>query len=57
VHIHATDSWELYNLSTDIGEKTNVILAHPEVALRLKTYMKEAHVFDKNYPFEIELAN
>ena len=57
VHIHATDSWELYNLSTDIGEKTNVVLAHPEVALRLKTYMKEAHVFDKNYPFEVELAN
>ncbi len=54
IHIYKTDSWELYNLAEDIGEEKNVIAEHPEVADRLKAYIKEAHVFDSDYPLEGE---
>ncbi|MEO0339436.1 MAG: arylsulfatase [Bacteroidota bacterium] len=35
---------ELYNLSTDLGEKENIIADHPEVVKRLEEAMKRAHI-------------
>jgi len=55
IHIYKTDSWELYNLAQDIGEENNIIAKHPEVAEKLKGYMKEAHVYDADYPLEGEV--
>ena len=54
IHIFKTGSWELYDLSTDIGEENNVISEHPEIVERLKGYMEEAHIYDPDYQLEGE---
>ena len=38
-----TAPWELYDLSKDIGEKTNVAAQHPEVLAQMKSFAAEAH--------------
>lgn len=35
IHIMETDSYELYNLATDIGEKNNLTATHPKMTKRL----------------------
>ena len=57
IHVFKTGSWELYDLSKDIGEENNVIEEHPEVAERLKGYIKEAHVYDPDYELEGEATD
>ncbi|WP_299534350.1 arylsulfatase [Ulvibacterium sp.] len=55
LYIYKSDSWELYDLSIDLGEENNLIEEHPAVAKKLKAYMEEAHVYDSDYPLEGEL--
>ncbi len=41
---------ELYDLSKDIGEETNLAAMHPEVVQRARTLMREAHVDSPDWP-------
>ena len=43
-------AYELYDLSTDIGEKHNVAAEHPDVVARLTEYAVEAHTPSKSFP-------
>ena len=36
-------SWELYDLSTDIGENNNVAAAHPDIVKKMVAYAEAAH--------------
>ncbi|WP_273566675.1 arylsulfatase [Maribacter halichondriae] len=54
LHIYKSDTWELYNLSTDIGENKNVIDENREIFERLKGFMEKAHRFDADYPLQGE---
>ena len=45
---------ELYNLSTDIGEKNNVADQYPEIVAELAKIMDEAHVPSSEFQFEYE---
>jgi len=40
----ATKPWQLYDLSKDISEKTNVADAHPEVVAKIDAYVKATRV-------------
>lgn len=42
--------WELYNLAADPSEIHNIIKEYPEKAKELADIMKEAHVYDPNWP-------
>ena len=44
-----TGKTELYDLATDLGEKTDVAAEHPEVVRRLEQFMDQAHVDDPNW--------
>lgn len=57
IHIYKTDSWELYDLSKDIGEENNIITEYPKVAEKLKGFIDEAHVYDSVYPLEGEILD
>ncbi|MGI9553261.1 MAG: arylsulfatase [Aurantibacter sp.] len=54
IYVYKTDSWELYDLSKDIGEEINVISDYPEIAEKLKGHINEAHVYDADYELEGE---
>jgi uncharacterized sulfatase len=54
IHIYKTDSWELYDLSKDIGEENNLISDYPEIVEKLKAHIKEAHIYDADYALEGE---
>lgn len=41
---------ELYNLNTDISEKTNVASLHPDVVARIEDYLKTARTDDPQWP-------
>jgi len=41
IHLHDPESYELYDLSADIGEQQNVIEIYPDVAVQLRTQMVE----------------
>ena len=40
----------LYDLATDIGEKTNVAATHPDVVARIEAIMAEAHTETEHWP-------
>ena len=42
----ATGSVRLYDLESDLGEKTDVAAKHPDLATRAARFMHEAHVPD-----------
>ena len=42
--------FELYDLSTDIGETNNVAEANPDIVAQIKAKMEEAYVASEDYP-------
>lgn len=54
VHVYAgsdhPETFELFNLATDLGETHNVAAAEPLVAERLRRYMAEAHRLNPRFP-------
>lgn len=44
------DRFELYNLSEDIGEKTDLATTNPEIVKKLKLKMQEAHIYNHRFP-------
>jgi len=44
------DTFELYNLSTDLGETNNVTAQQPLESERLRRYMAEAHRYNPKFP-------
>ena len=47
---------ELYDLSSDIGEKNNVASLYPEIVKKMETIMKQAHTKSDDFPFAFESA-
>jgi uncharacterized sulfatase len=47
---------ELYDLSKDIGEETNVAGQHPEVVAKLKGYLTQAHVASPDWKVPVKPA-
>jgi arylsulfatase A-like enzyme len=45
---------ELYDLSTDFGETTDVATKHPDIVKRMEEIMKEAHTPSEVFPFVFE---
>ena len=45
---------ELYDLSSDIGETTNVASSNYEIVSQMEELMKEAHTPSENFPFVFE---
>lgn len=45
---------ELYDLSTDIGETTDIAFQHPDIVSKMETLMKEAHTPSEIFPFVSE---
>lgn len=45
----ATGDWELYDLKTDVKEKTNVAARHPEVVAQIKTLIATARTPERVY--------
>jgi len=43
-------SMELYNLQTDPEEKQNVAAKHPDIVKQIDAIMREAHVYNKDWP-------
>jgi arylsulfatase A-like enzyme len=43
---------ELYNLKSDIGEKTDVAKQNPEIVAKLDNYLKTARTEDANWPIK-----
>jgi uncharacterized sulfatase len=41
--------WEVYDLDTDLGEKTNLAAQHPEIAKRADEIVHEAHTDNPNF--------
>jgi arylsulfatase A-like enzyme len=52
VRPQASEPLELYNLKTDLGEKTNVAAAHPEIVAKFDTYFKTARTESANFPIK-----
>jgi arylsulfatase A len=44
---------ELYDLSTDPGEKNNVASTHPEIVHEIETMMKQAYTPNKDWPLKL----
>jgi uncharacterized sulfatase len=44
-----TGEIELYDVTSDIGERNNVAATEPELVARLERYMREAHLPDPNW--------
>lgn len=47
---------ELYDLSKDLGETTNVAESNPDIIKKMAAIMKEAHTPSEDFPFATELA-
>ncbi|MFZ0282685.1 MAG: arylsulfatase [Bacteroidales bacterium] len=47
---------ELYNLTADIGESTDVASSNPEIVKRMEEIFKEAHTPSEVFPFSYELV-
>jgi len=45
---------ELYDLSSDIGEKNNIAVQYPDIVEKMENIMKEAHIASEVFPFSYE---
>jgi arylsulfatase A-like enzyme len=45
---------ELYNLTTDVGEKQNIADKHPDLVARIEEYLKTARTDSKDWPVKSE---
>jgi arylsulfatase A-like enzyme len=45
---------ELYDLSTDIGEKNDVAAQHPDIVAKMDKLMREAHTPSKEFPLSAD---
>jgi arylsulfatase A len=45
---------ELYDLSGDMGETTNIAAANPDIVLKMEEIMKQAHKPSETFPFSSE---
>ena len=48
----AGESLELYDLKTDVGEKTNVADKHPEVVAKMESLLKSARSESQDWPIK-----
>jgi arylsulfatase A-like enzyme len=48
----AGEPLELYDLKTDLGEKTNVVAQHPDVVAKIEAYLKTARTEDPQWPIK-----
>lgn len=46
----AKTTWELYNIAADPSEIHNVIADYPRKTEELKKLLREAHMYDPNWP-------
>jgi len=56
VSFELNESFELYNITSDIHEDNNVAKKYPEIVQQLTTIAKEAHTDDPNWPTSCEGA-
>jgi len=52
VRPQAGEPLELYNLKTDLGEKTNVATQHPDVVAKFEAYFKSARTDSDQWPIK-----
>ena len=45
---------ELFDISTDLGEKNNLAIEYPEIVDEIAQIMKKEHTFSKDFPFDFE---
>jgi len=57
VHLGAGKALELYDLSTDIGETTDVAAKNPDVVKRLESIMKASHTETTDWPTQTKTTN
>ncbi|WP_068471683.1 arylsulfatase [Saccharicrinis aurantiacus] len=50
-------TFELYDLSTDLGETNNVAANHPDVVKHLKEIIMKEHMHSELFPFEVARIN
>jgi arylsulfatase A-like enzyme len=50
IRLKVGEPLELYDLKSDIGEKTNVAAKHPEVVARIEAYLRTARTESKDWP-------
>ena len=50
VSFFEADGWELFDLSVDEGETTNIANKHPEIVKMIDDFAKSAHVDNANFP-------
>ncbi len=52
VRPQAGEPLELYNLKTDLAEKTNVAKEHADIVAKIENYLKTARIEDKRWPIK-----
>jgi hypothetical protein len=52
VRLQAGAPLELYNLSTDLGEKQDVAAQNPEVVARIENYLRTARTESADWPIK-----
>jgi arylsulfatase A-like enzyme len=53
VRLRPDSPLELYDLKSDLGEKTNVAAAHPEVVAKIEEYLKTARTDSPEFPIKV----
>ena len=48
---------ELFDLSSDRGESSNVAAAHPEIARQMEEIMRQSHLPSVSFPFSFEKSD
>ncbi len=50
VRLARSNEIELFDLSRDVGETTNVADRHPEIVVRMESILRDAHVDAPHFP-------